>query len=67
MITDTEIKSRGIELLAKNLGDVEMERFISLLQREPFDYTKWCQGLDDENLSLEEISKQAMKHRQKKD
>jgi len=34
MITDTEIKSRGIELLAKNLGDVEMERFISLLQRQ---------------------------------
>ncbi len=40
MITDTEIKTRGIQLLAKYLGDVEAERFIALIQREPFDYTQ---------------------------
>jgi len=59
MITDTEIKLRGIRILAEHLGDVEAERFIALIQREPFDYTKWRQGVD-EDLSIEEISKRAM-------
>lgn len=59
MITDTEIKLKGIHLLSEYLGDVEAERFITLIQREPFDYTKWRQGLD-ENLSIEDISSQAM-------
>ena len=59
MITDTEIKLKGIHLLSEYLGNVEAERFITLIQREPFDYTKWRQGLD-ENLSIEEISHQAM-------
>lgn len=37
MITDTEIKVKGVEILAQYMGDVEMERFIALIQREPFD------------------------------
>ena len=28
-------------MLINNLGMVEAERFIMLIQREPFDYTKW--------------------------
>ncbi len=59
MITDTEIRIRGLQILTDHLGDVEAERFIALIQREPFDYTKWRQGLD-EDLSIEEISKKAM-------
>ena len=58
MITDTEIKLKGNHLLSEYLGDVEAERFITLIQREPFDYTKWRQGMDEE-LSLEEISRRA--------
>jgi hypothetical protein len=58
IITDTEIKIRGLQILTEHLGDVEAERFIALIQREPFDYTKWRQGLD-EDLSIEEISKKA--------
>jgi len=64
MITDTEIKSKGFQLLAQHLGDVEAERFIALIQREPFDYTKWRKEIDDE-LSLEEISRKAMAQRNK--
>jgi hypothetical protein len=64
MITDTEIRLKGFKILAKYLGDVEAERFIALIQREPFDYTKWRQGLD-EDLSIEEISKKAMTLRAK--
>jgi hypothetical protein len=64
MITDTEIKSKGVQILATHLGDVEMERFIALIQREPFDYTKWHQNMDDD-ISLEELSRKAMSLRNK--
>lgn len=60
MITDTEIKIKGLEILTKHLGDIEAERFVALIQREPFDYTKWRQG-QDEDLSIEEISQRAMR------
>jgi len=62
MITDTEIKITGFQILSKNMGDVEAERFIALIQREPFDYTKWRKNID-EDLSIEEISAKAMKIR----
>ena len=64
MITDTEIKAKGMRVLAQYLGDVEAERFIALIQREPFDYTKWRQDMD-EDLSIEEISRKAMALRHK--
>jgi hypothetical protein len=64
MITDTEIRLKGLKILAKYLGDVEAERFIALIQREPFDYTKWRKGLG-EDLSVEEISQKAMALRMK--
>ena len=66
MITDTEIKLKGIQILAEHLGDIETERFIALIQREAFDYTKWRQGLD-EDLNIEEISEKAMRLRKKTD
>lgn len=64
MITDTEIRLKGLLVLTKYLGDVEAERFIALIQREPFNYTRWRQGLD-EDLSIEEISHRAMTLKEK--
>ena len=64
MMTDTEIRLKGLEILAQHLGDIEAERFIALIQREPFDYTKWRQSLDD-NLPIEKISQEAMDLRRK--
>jgi hypothetical protein len=64
MITDTEIKVQGVQILATHLGNVEMERFIALIQMEPFDYTKWHQQLDEE-ISIQEISQRAMSLRNK--
>ena len=64
MITDTEIKVIGFQVLARHLGDVEAERFVALIQREPFDYTTWRQDMDEE-LNLEEISRRAMALRNK--
>lgn len=63
MITDTELKIKGLDTLITALGEVEAERFITLILREPFDYTKW-QGKLWANQSLEEISKAAMQQRQ---
>lgn len=59
MITDTEIKVRGLKALADALGHVEAERFITLLMREPFDYTEWQKSLWPE-WSVEDISEAAM-------
>lgn len=64
MITDTELRLKGIRALAQSLGDIEAERFIALIQREPFDYTQWRQG-KWEDLSIDEISEQAMMLRAK--
>jgi hypothetical protein len=65
MITDTEIRVKGVQILAQYLGDIEMERFIALIQREPFDYTQWRQDIDAED-NIEEISRKAMELRKKK-
>lgn len=59
MRTDSEIKMSGFEILNHNLGMVETERFIALIQREKFDYTKWRENLFN-GLSGKEISKRAM-------
>ena len=58
MKTDTLIKNEGMEILAKHLGLVEAERFIMLIQREPFDYTKWQENLF-EDMTIEELAKKA--------
>lgn len=45
MKTDTVLRCDGMRILAQHLGMVEAERFVALIQREPFDYTQWRQGL----------------------
>ena len=60
MITDTELKIRGIDSLVRSLGEVDAERFIALMMREPFDYTKW-QRLLWLDKSVEELSADAMR------
>ncbi len=36
MITDTEIKAKGFQVLAQHLGDIEAERFVALIQKRAF-------------------------------
>jgi len=45
MRSDTLIKSDGMRILAEKLGIIEAERFITLVLREPFDYTDWQRNL----------------------
>jgi hypothetical protein len=61
-LTDTEIRLNGINALIAALGEVQAERFISLILREPFDYTQWQQKLWLDK-SIEELSSMAMQHR----
>ena len=59
MKTDTAIRKEGMNVLLNTLGHVDAERFISLIIREPFDYTEWRQDhLDDEDVQT--LSKKAM-------
>lgn len=62
MTTDTEVRIRGLRALVEALGAVEAERFIALILREPFDYTKWQRHLWMDK-SVEEISRAAMELR----
>ena len=60
MLTDTMIEKRGIDALVKELGNVDAERFINLAIKEPFDYTEWRQNNMNEDISIKELSKEAM-------
>ena len=40
-MTDSELKSKCFTILAEQVGSVEMERFVMLLNRDAFDYTEW--------------------------
>lgn len=62
MITDTEIKIKGFRALLESLGEIETERFVSLIMREPFDYTKWQRSLWIDK-TVAEISNHAMRFR----
>jgi len=60
MHTEMVLRDEGMKVLINNLGKVEAERFISLIIREPFDYTEWQRGLFND-LSIKELSSLAMK------
>ena len=58
-ITDSEIKQRGLGALMNALGEVNAERFITLLNRDPFDYTAW-QRNNFEDKDIRQLSADAM-------
>ena len=61
MREDSIIKREGFTALAEKLDPVELERFIVLLNREKFDYTKWRKDLFEE-MTIEQISEEAEKY-----
>ena len=56
--TDTVVKQEGMTILLEKLGMVDAERFISLIIREPFDYTKWRADLFD-GMDVDELARRA--------
>jgi len=62
MRNSTVIKDEGMRALAERLGPVDAERFITLLRREPFDYTEWRQSLY-KDMPLDDFLKKADEYR----
>ncbi len=40
-MTDSELRDKCFTILAEQVGSVEMERFVMLINRDAFDYTQW--------------------------
>jgi hypothetical protein len=60
-MTETVLMKTGMKILIEQLGNIEAERFVSILLREPFDYTEWRKDNLCFGMTVEEISKKAMK------
>ncbi len=58
--TDSAVRNDGMDALLKTLGKVDAERFISLIIKEPFDYTKWQSNIFSDK-SVRELSDEAMR------
>jgi hypothetical protein len=54
MMNEAILRRTGMEILIENLGNVEAERFISLVIKEPFDYTVWQRNLYS-HMTVDEI------------
>ena len=59
MVSDIEIMNKGIRCLLEKLGVVETERFIAVINKEKFDYTKWHRDRFDHK-SPEEVNEAAV-------
>ncbi len=57
----TEIMNKGMKCLIDQMGIIEAERFISIIIREKFDYTKWQREYFDAK-TPEEISQEASEY-----
>lgn len=66
MRTDTIVKQEGIDALISKLGYVDAERFIVLITKESFDYTKWREQALDDTCSVRELSRKAMLYSENK-
>ncbi len=56
-----ELMSKGMQILSRELGSVEAERFISVIMREQFDYTKWQREYFD-SMTQDEIREAASEY-----
>jgi hypothetical protein len=65
MYNDFELRMEGFKVLFKALGELNAERFIMLLNRDPFDYTEWRKKLHTTQ-TVEEIHKEAIQQRKSK-
>ena len=60
MTEEAVLMKTGMKILIENLGNIDAERFVSILLREPIDYTQWRKNNLGLNMTVEEISKEAM-------
>ncbi|WP_091831838.1 hypothetical protein [Propionispira arboris] len=60
MKTDSIVKNENMSILIDKLDKVDAERFISLIIRELFDYTKWQHDHFSDDISIRDLSKKTM-------
>lgn len=65
MKSDTLVRIEGMDALVEKLDLVDAERFIALIRRDPFDYTRWRENLF-EGMSIEELSAAAAARRSRR-
>lgn len=58
-----EIMNRGMRILIDAMGTVEAEQFVSLINREKFDYTKWQRDYFGQ-MSDDDFAKNAARYEQ---
>ena len=58
-INEHDICIKGFEALSCALGDVDVERFIMLMNRGAGDYTEWRKMHLYQDISLEELAAEA--------
>jgi len=61
MHTEMALRDEGMKVLINNLGHVKAERFISLIIKNPIDYTEWQRNLFND-MSVKQLSDLAMKN-----
>jgi hypothetical protein len=64
-MNDTLLRTSAMNCLIEAFGVVDTERFISLVIKEPFDYTQWQRGLFPD-MTVAELSKAATEAKQRK-
>jgi hypothetical protein len=64
MMNEAVLKQSAMRHLIDKFGVVETERFISLVIKEPIDYTEWRKDMYD-NMSVRELSAKAMDYHNK--
>jgi ligand-binding SRPBCC domain-containing protein len=62
MTNSVALLDRGMRCLNNELGILDAERFVTLLLREPFDYTEWRREHLFVDMSLDEIIDEADKY-----
>ena len=63
MKSDTMIRYEGMKLLREKMGLIEAEKFVTLIKREPLDYTDWQRKLW-QGKSVDEIFEAAKQFRE---
>ncbi|MDR1664872.1 MAG: hypothetical protein LBR83_08145 [Clostridiales bacterium] len=67
MKTDTALRVEAMDALIAALGEVDAERFISMVSRDKFDYTNWRRKKLCKGMTLDEIYEEAAAYEKKLD
>ena len=58
-MNDSVIFNEGMQFLIEKMGNVRAEKFITIINKENFDYTQWRKNLFN-GMTVRQISKEAM-------